>query len=523
MNKTSSVGAADSNGFSSFINRRQLGLLGAGAFSAAALNGIKTAGAAADDEVVLAYSSIGPNRHPWQEVGGIIDYTLGYMFFDSLLAYDAQGKIVPSLAESFEIKSLERIRLRIRDGVKFHTGKVMTVEDVKYSLEQALDPAATFPAAFYKQWLDHVDIIDNRTVETVAKVPYRTAPELLAYLSLIFPAGTPSTNYTTPIGTGPFRFIEFVPNSRVVAERNDDYWGPKPRFRKITVRYIPDSATRTAALLAKEIDYAENVSLEDIDVIKRGGADVTHANTNRVVFISFNRTAPGPFQDKRVRQAVHYAVDKDGLREALYAGLAGKVESIFSSNLPFLNKNLTKYNYDPAKAKALLKDAGYPNGFSATFVAPSNRWQKDREVAQFLVSQFQEVGIKATLQLWDFQTYQTELRDDRDKKTGKYGFWLQNWGALFADPAVALGPVESGSIWNLAGFQSPRIAELLQQGRVTRDQQQLASIYGEVQDILWDQEAQWASLYVLPNISGLSKKMGPIKLAADEMQHWGSL
>jgi peptide/nickel transport system substrate-binding protein len=505
------------------MGRRAIAGLGAAAASMALGHG-RSARAQDANTLVAAYpSNMGQSRHPLQQFGGSVDYTICFMFFDNLLTRDANYKIVPGIAESYEVRSLERVRLRIRQGVRFHDGRPLTVEDVKYSLEQTLNPDATFQSSYYKRWLDRVDIIDRNTVETVAKVPYRVAPELMAYYSFIFPAGTPMQGYTVPVGSGPYRFAEYVPNSHVVGVRNDDYWGPKPRFQRLVVRQIPEHATRMAALVSGEIDFAENISVEDVPVVKNGGCEVASIVSNRLLFLSFNRTGDTPFKDLRVRQAVHHSIDKEGIRQALYAGLGAPAEGPFASRVSFFKSDLKRFDFNPDKARALLREAGYARGFETTLSVPNNRYPKDTEVAQVIAAQLSEFGIKVNIRVADFVTWQQELRDDRDAKAGRYGMYIGGWATQYGDPDAAFGPFEATSRWNFAGFNSPRMTELMQQGNVTQDRAELARIYGEIQEILWDKEAQCVGICFLPYLAGLSKKLGNVTLTADEIQHWGDV
>jgi peptide/nickel transport system substrate-binding protein len=498
------------------------GLAGLGA--AAALGLGRRASAQDANTLIAAYpSNMGQSRHPLQQFGGSVDYTICNMFFDNLLMRDANYKVAPALAESYEVRSLERVRLRIRDGVRFHNGKQMTVEDVKYSLEQTLSPDTTFMSSYFKRWLDRVEIIDRNTVETVAKVPYRVVPELLAYYSFIFPEGTEMRGYTNPIGTGPFRFSEYVANNRVVGLRNDNYWGAKPRFQRLVLRQIPEHATRMAALVSGEIDFAENIAVEDVPVVKNGGADVASIVSNRLLFLAFNRTGDTPFKDRRVRQAIHHSIDKEGIRQALYSGLGAPAEGPYASRVAYFKSDLRRYDFNPDKARALLREAGYERGFETTLSVPNNRYPKDTDIAQVIAAQLSEFGIKVNIRVADFITWQQELRDDRDAKTGRYGMHIAGWATQYGDPDAAFGPFEATSRWNFGGFNSPRMTELMAQGNTTQDPEQLARIYGEIQEILWDTEAQCAGICFLPYLAGISKKLGRLTLTADEIQHWGDV
>ncbi|MCW2318669.1 ABC-type transport system substrate-binding protein [Rhodoblastus acidophilus] len=503
------------------LSRRRLGLLGMAALGGLALGECASAAAAGVDDLVVAYGAIGANRHPWQAVI-TVDFDILNLIFDPLLTSNADGGIVPSLAETWERTSPTVIRLKLREGAAFHDGRRVTAEDVKYSIELAHDPRAIL-GFYYRSWLDRVEIVDDRTVEIVAKTPSRLAPQIIAFISFIMPTGARLENYTAPIGSGPYRFVEFVPNNRLKLERNPTWWGPPPRFRTITIRQIPEPSTRIAALASAEVDYAENIPVEDIATVEASRKKIISAPTTRLLYVGFNRTGATPVQDKLVRQAVNHAIDKEGIRAALFNGLGAPAESIIPAGFKYRSAKLARYDYDPDKAKALLAQAGYPNGFEATFAGPNNRYIRDRETCEAIVSQLEAVGIRAKLRLFDWSTYVAELRADRDAHTGKYAMWLWGWGSFPTDAESSFGSLLTGSAYNMAGFANPRLMDLLARSRAATDDAALTDIFAELEKLVWEDEAQMAGLLYLPQIVGISPRLAGMTLRLDESTRWATL
>lgn len=468
-------------------------------------------------ELRIAYGGFGPDRHP-QSPTVVPDQDIVKLYSDPLLALANDGSIEPGIAMSYEQVSETRYRLRLRPLVKFHDGSPLTATDVKFSLESYLKSKN---AEQYNVWLDRVDVIDDTTAEAVAKMPYRVAMSNTAYKSFIIPrtAGDPKDFAQKPIGSGPYKFSQSIPNDRVIVTANTDYWGAPPKFEQITVRQIAEDATRMAALEAGEVDFATNVPVDAVDRLKKQGIQVTAVASNRMMFVRFNFAVDGPWKDVRVRQALNHAVDRAALSKALLSDLGVLAEAPLGHGVAYYKKGLPQYNYDPARAKQLLAEAGFPNGFQSTLVTPTGRYMKDRESAEAVAGQLEAVGVKIQLQPMEWGTYLQEIFTDKATSGKKYPMSLMAWGNPPMDPEFGLRGFNVGQPWNVGFYQQDEVEALSKEGLQTFDTSKLNEIYGKIQEIIW-RDAPWIFMYELPNIVAHSPKFQGYQGRLDEMIRW---
>jgi ABC-type transport system substrate-binding protein len=468
------------------LTRREM--LKLGAIGAAAGVGLTPSAAIAADRpsgtLRVAYSFIGPNRHPGN-LGIIPDDDIANTMYEGILTLSPELAIRPALAESFRQIDSTRFRFTLRSGVRFHDGSPVTAEDAKGSIEGFLRTKDGAGARYlYAEWLDRVEVKDRLTFEVVTKKPFRPALSNMAYESYLTPkSADPGNPSVPPPGTGPYKFVEFIPNDRVVVEANPNYWGPnKAAFQTIVFRRIPEDATRLAALEAGEIDFATNVPPDAIGRLRTKGFKVESRPTTRVMFLTFNFGLPGPWHDVRVRQALNYAIDKQAILRAMFGGMGGVSVSSEPAGIRFVNRNLTPYGFDPGRAKQLLAEAGLPNGFQGgTLVAPAGRFLKDKEVAEVVQSQLAAVGARYELLTLQYATFRAEAK--------KYPLGLGAWGNLTGDPAAGNAQQLGYPLFpfNFAGWeaQSPALGELAEQGNMTFEEGKLGNIYARLQETIW--------------------------------------
>src|SRR5262245_815686 len=351
------------------------------------------------DDVVVGLGLLGPSLDPQIQFAVPI-YALVRHIFDPLVEFDPQNRIVPKLAESWRTLDPASWAFKLRKCVKFHNGEPFNAESVKFTLERVIKPETKSPQAFVFAWLDHVEVKDPYTAVVKTKGPYRPILAILATTEMLDPkaAGDPAAHGLKPVGTGPFRFVEFLPNNRVVLIRNEDYWGPKARFKNLTFREIKDTSTRMASLETGETDVIHNPSPEDIPRINANPQlEIKHVPSSRALGLQFNTRRFKPAQDVRVRQAVNYAVDKEALIRFILKGMTAPLRAPITEEVAFFNPNLKPYPYDQERARKLLAEAGYPNGFSIALGHPVGRWVLDKELTEAIAVQLGQVGGKSTL------------------------------------------------------------------------------------------------------------------------------
>ncbi len=294
----------------------------------------------------------------------IVDWTTNNMLehiYDRLLDRDAKTfKPKPMLAESWRIVNDTTWEFKLRKGVKFHNGEPFTAQSVKATIDYALDPATKshFVGAAYWGLVKEVQVVDDFTVRFVTKQPWPNLADSAASTnSLIMPAKAlkelgPQKLAEKPIGTGPFRFVEWKRDERLVLERNPDYWQGPADISRVTFRFIPEFSARMAALLSGEIDIMKDVPPHAVETIEKSGrATLRSTVSSRINYLALVNLKPGPMQDLRVRRAMNHAVDVDELIKQVLKGRASRM----CGPMPPANVDYAPaegYKYDPARARS---------------------------------------------------------------------------------------------------------------------------------------------------------------------------
>lgn len=394
--------------------------------------------------------------------------------FDSLLYRDpVTGAYKPLLASSYKFIDNQTIDFELRQGVKFHNGQEFTADDVVYTLNWVSDPKNKVKNQNNVKWINRVEKLGKYKVRLHMKYPYPVALEFLAGPSPIYPHEYyakvgPVGMGAKPIGTGPYRVTEVVPGRKVVFEKNTDYFkgSPKgqPHIGKLVMRVIPEQNTQIAELMSGTLDWAWKVPADQAEQLaKYPNINVVNAQTMRIGYLQFdaaNRTGQNsPVTKLKVRQAIAHAIDRQAIINSLVKGASKIVNAAcFPSQFGCTN-DVAKYNYDPAKARKLLAEAGYPNGFAIDFYA-----YRDRPCAEAIMSFLQQVGIKAELH---FLTYQA-LRDKVRK--GEVAFDFMTWGSYsINDISMITSIYFKGENDDLA--RDPQVVKWLEVGDTSVDPQ----------------------------------------------------
>lgn len=313
--------------------------------------------------------------------------------------YEGEGYI-PMLATEWEYLNQDTIRLTLREGVSFTNGEPFNAEAAKWSLDQMMvaPPYATFVAL-----LDRIEVVDDYTVDVIAKEP---TPEFLmmnalALGSFMYPpvytqeAGVLEGFGEHPIGTGPFVFVEWVKDDRIVLDANPDYWGGAPAFEQLVFRPIPEAAARVAALEAGDIDFTIDVSLDAFQRLENNPDIVTVAAPGgRVYRVTMSTLDPeSPLSNVEVRRALRHAVDPDAILEFVLGGRGRRVNQIVDATTFGYNDDIPTIEFDPDLARQMLADAGYPDGVTLNFDYTNGRYPQDSEIAQLVASQLEEAGV----------------------------------------------------------------------------------------------------------------------------------
>jgi peptide/nickel transport system substrate-binding protein len=443
----------------------------------------------------------------------IVDWTTNNMLehiYDRLLDRDAKTfKPKPMLAESWRIVNDTTWEFKLRKGVKFHNGEPFTAQSVKATIDYALDPATKshFVGAAYWGLVKEVQVVDDFTVRFVTKQPWPNLADSAASTnSLIMPAKAlkelgPQKLAEKPIGTGPFRFVEWKRDERLVLERNPDYWQGPADISRVTFRFIPEFSARMAALLSGEIDIMKDVPPHAVEAIEKSGrATLRSTVSSRINYLALVNLKPGPMQDLRVRRAMNHAVDVDELIKQVLKGRASRMcGPMAPANVDYAPAEC--YKYDPARAQALFKEAGVdPAKLPLTLDTPSGRYPLDKDVSLAIAAQLQRVGLKVNVVVNEWGTHLDKIKN---RNTGDM-FFL-GWGpALYGQGTIQ--PLFLADQTYASYGNNKTIDEKIARAQTLMEPKARAEAYAELQRLIRD-EAPWVFLWQQHDLYGVTNQV----------------
>ena len=334
-----------------------------------------------------------------------------FNLYEGLVKPDSSGELQPAIASDYSIsEDATTYTFTLREGVKFHDGSMVTAEDVKYSIDRCADTTNGEPLVEAYSNIKSVNIVDEKTVEVVLNT---ADSDFLANMTTaIIPASNENPD-TDPIGTGPYRYVSRSPQENFVVEKFDEYWGTPANIENVTFRVCANADSIVMNLQGGSIDMFARLTTTQASQLG-DQFDVLEGTMNLVQALYLNN-AVEPFNDERVRQALCYAVDPQGIMDLISDG---KGTEIGSSMFPAFEKYYMPelndvYNQDFDKAKELLAEAGYPDGFSFTITVPSN-YQQHIDTAQVLVEQLKNIGVTAEIELVEWETWVSEAYTNRN-------------------------------------------------------------------------------------------------------------
>ena len=455
------------------------------------------------------------NPHDFRTVQ---DYAMMQTVYEGLCRISPEGEVVGVLAESWKSADLIVWDFKLRQGVKFHDGKPFDAEAVAQIYAKLLDPKAPpyMQKGAISPPLKTVEAVDKYTARFTCDKRDAFLPNKLAYNPgfIASPYSFDNIN-TVAVGTGPFRFVQWVKGYQMVLERNPDYWGEKPWLDKIIYKFAMEGSVRVAMLEAGEVDVAERVSALDATRLKQTqNLDVMGGATQRVVQIGIN-CLKKPFDNPKVRQALNYAVDKEAIVNKIFLGYTTPVDCVVAKGC--LHYVSTKYyKYDPDMAKKLLAEAGYPNGFKTTFQVGWGRITADKDVVEAVQSMLANVGVEAKIDAMVWAEHALRLRVAPEKAT--HELFLDSWGSVTAEPDWTVRRRYSKAgfppDYNYCYYVNPRVEELTPTGPAEADPAKRLEIYKEIYKILMDEPA-FIWLYHDPVLVGIRKGWTGIRVQSN--------
>lgn len=427
-----------------------------------------------------------------QKFNDIITANVTKQIYNNLVKTDQNMKIVPDLATKWENPSDKVWIFHLRKGVFFHNGEEFTANDVKYTFDRIMNPDTASPGVTHVRQVEAVEVVDKYKIKITTKAAFAPLPYSLARYELAIlnekavKAG--KDNYgQNPVGTGPFKFVKWIRGDRVILEKNPKYFEGVPKLDRVIYRGIPEDATRLIELESGGIDLIpsnapaqEYLRLKDSKKFK--AYSITAQSTQ---YVFYNMKAK-PFDNKLVRQALNYAVDKKAIVDAVYFGIGAPSRGPMAPAIWGYDKSLKRepYPYDPQKAKDLLKKAGFPNGFKCTLYSDTRTQRKN--VSELVQAYLSQVGVEVKIELLERGAFLSAA------SKGVNGTGLSGWVGT-GDADGALTPIYHtsgiGSV-NYSQWSDNALDAMLNQGQATLDPKKRMEIYKKVQGYVIDEAPQ---------------------------------
>ncbi len=402
--------------------------------------------------------------------------------FEGLMKPTSNGDLTPAVAESYTVSDDHRTyTFTLREGVKFHNGDAVTAEDVIYSIQRCIAPAETgiVPVEAFSIITD-IQALDERTVAITISEP---SNEFISYLTTaILPADYEEQD-TAPVGTGPFRFVSRTAQDSIVLEKFDEYWGTPANLDKVTFKIIENADSLLMSLQSGAIDLCAH--LTSTQVAQLGEDFQIEEGTMNLVQALYLNNAVAPFDNELVRQALSYAVDKQGIIDLAFDGYGSPIgSSMYPAFGKYFDESLTDYyTYDVEKAKELLAQAGYPDGFDMTITVPSN-YQPHMDTAEVLVQQLAAVGVRATIQPIEWESWISDVYTGRQFQSTVVGVDAANMTAR-----ALLERFTSTYGSNFINYNNAEYDQLFQQALATYDDAEQTALYKQMERNLTEHAA----------------------------------
>lgn len=446
-------------------------------------------------------------------------------FFDQLVGRDAKAQLRPGLAESWRLVDDTTWEFKLRRGVKFSNGDDFTAEDVLFTIKRVPN-VVNSPGSFaiYTKGIASSEVVDPHTIRFRTNGVYPLLPQDLSQVYIICKAvgDNVSTgefnNGRAVIGTGPFRLASFTPDDRVVMTRNDAYWGEKPDWAQVTYRFNANDGVRVAALLSGDVQMIDVVPPNDMPRLRSTqGLSFAEIPSLRCIYLKLDTahevspyiTGPNgekldrnPLRDLRVRRALSMAINRQAIVERVMQGAATPIGQMMPPGANGYLTDLPPPAFDPDRAKALLTEAGYPNGFQIGLIGPNNRYVNDAQIIQAIGQMWQRIGIRTRVEAMPFAVLaQRQARNDMSAM-------LIGW-ATSGEPSTALRgnlttriPEKGFGTVNFSGYSNASVDRLVEEGLRTADNGKREEVFKQAMRVAMEDVAL-ITLHMQKNIWAL--------------------
>lgn len=448
-------------------------------------------------------------RKTWSGPG----YSINSHIFEPLVfrkIVDGKVTIEGVLAEKYENVDDLTWKFTLKDGVKFHNDTPLTAESAKFTLETIMSPDFNTPMKTWTNDIAQITTEGDLTLIIKTKTPTRGLLSSLTQIPIVEPGAVKELGdqyNVKPVGTGPYKIVEYKANNSVKLERFEDYWGEPGVSDKIEFRIMPENAVRLAALQRGDVHVAENISADKIETVKKDeNLEIFITETLRVNMMVANFKNKW-MAEQKFREAISLAIDRQSLVANILGGNTIPASSVSPPGTIGFNEDLYVFPYDPDKAKELLKEVGY-DGSAIKMGAPTGRYAMDRQIGEAVAGMLQEVGIHVELETLEFSSYVPKMDE------GAYDFYYIGLADLTINPNTHWdGFYHSANAEG--GYSNPEVDALMEKAIQTIDDAEVTGIYKQIQEILY-KDLPTFPLYYEPHMVGVRKGVKGFEPRLDE-------
>lgn len=487
----------------------------AGAAAVGAMGMLAAAPAFAAKEAVMAVYSTFTTLDPY-DANDTLSQAATKSFYQGLFGFDKDLKLVNVLAESYDVSKDGLVyTFKLKKNIKFHDGTTFDATAVKANLDRVTDPANKLKRYTLFNRVAKTEVVDPYTARVTLKEPFSPFINVLAHPSAVMISPTALKKYGKeiafhPVGTGPFEFVEWKQTDYLKGKKFAGYWKTGyPKIDTITWKPVVDNNTRSAVMQTGEADFAFSIPFEQAAVLKASPkVDLIDSPSIIQRYLSFN-TMVKPFNDPKVRQAINYAINKEALTKVAFAGHAIPAEGVVPKGVDYAEK-LGPWPYDPAKARELLKEAGYPNGFETTLWSAYNHTTAQK-VIQFVQQQLQQVGIKAQVQALEAGQRVERVESVQKPEDAGVRMYYVGWSSSTGESDWALRPLLASEsmppkLLNTAYYKNDQVDADIAGALRTTDRAEKSKLYKDAQERIW-KDAPWAFLVTEKIVYARSKRL----------------
>lgn len=474
-----------------------------------------------DITIAVADNFISMDPH---DTNDTLSYSAQKTMLEGLVGFDKDMKVVPVLAESYEAnEEATEFTFKLKQGIQFHDGTSFNAEAVKANIDRLANPDNNLKRHSLFAVVKETQVVDEYTVKVVLKEPFGAMVNTFAHPAamMISPKALATHGKDVarnPVGTGPFKFAEWEQSDHLKVVKNDSYWQEgKPKVDSITFKPTPENGARVAMLQTGEADFIYPVPTEQAESINGKDGIVVDNNPSIIVrYLSMNTTKK-PFDDPKVRQAINYAINKDAFLKVVMNGFSSKLNSVIAPNTQFYSQQ-EEYGFNIEKAKELLKEAGYENGFETKVWGSNN--STTQKGMEFIQQQLSQIGVKVEVVPMESGTMSEKIWSVQDPKDAEIELYYGGWSPSTGDADWGIRPLVGGvdafppKSYNTAYYNSDEVNGYIKEALATADPEKRSAAYAKAQEVIW-KDAPWAFLSVDDTIAGKKNYLEGIYLLPD--------